>query len=473
MNVVSKFTIRAFIGPFLVTFAVVLFILLMQFIWKYVDDLVGKGLDWYIIVELVVYTSASLVPHALPLAVLLSSIMTFGKMGEEYELVAFKSAGISLFRLMRPLIVVNLCLGIGGFFFFNEVIPIANLKSGSLLWDIRNQKPSVMLREGIFYTGIEGYSIKIGGKTGEEKEILQDVMIYDHSDNRGNTKVIKAKLGKMEVNEKDNLMILYLYDGHSYEDLRPRDKEQKVRYPFMRTNFKEEIIRFDISKFQLKRTDEDLFKDNYRMKKIQALNSDIDSLSRNYDSTIAEFSRRISEGFHMDTIEYIKELPEGDFLALYNLKSKRLILNRALQAARNINSYVDSHLNEYQRKKEWIARHEIEVQKKYALTFLTFILFFVGAPLGAIIRKGGMGMPVVVAVLIFLFYHVSNTITEKLAIDLSLTPFYGMWIANMILFPAGLWLTYKSSTDSRLFDIDQYIEPIRRLISRLFRKKKK
>jgi lipopolysaccharide export system permease protein len=444
----------------------------MQFIWKYVDDLVGKGLDWYIIVELVVYTAASLVPHALPLAVLLSSIMTFGKMGEEYELVAFKSAGVSLFRLMRPLIIMTFLIGLGGFFFFNEVIPVANLKSGSLLWDIRNQKPSVMLREGIFYTGIEGFSIKIGGKSGEDGEILEDVMIYDHSDNRGNTKVIKARSGRMEVLEKENLMILYLFDGHSYEDLRPRNKKDRFRYPFMRTEFKEEIIRFDISRFQLRRTDEELFKDNYRMKRIQALSKDIDSLNINYDLTIEEFSRRVSAGMKMDTVNYTVDVPKGDFLSMYKESDQKLVINRALQAARNMNSYVDSHINEYQRKKEWIARHEIEIQKKFSLAFLTFLLFFVGAPLGAIIRKGGMGMPVVVAILIFLFYHVSNTITEKLARDLALTPFWGMWVANMVLFPAGIWLTYKSSTDSRLFDIDHYLEPLRRVFGHLFRKKK-
>ena len=174
----------------------------------------------------------------------------------------------------------------------------------------------------------------------------------------------------------------------------------------------------------------------------------------------------------MDTVNYTIEVPKGDFLGMYSVQSQKLMVNRALQAARNMNSYVDSHINEYKRKQEWIARHKVEIQKKYALAFLSFVLFFVGAPFGAIIRKGGMGMPLVVAILIFLFYHVSNTITEKLAQDLRLTPFWGMWVANTILFPLGLWLTYKSSTDSRLFDIDHYLEPIRRVFSPLFRKKK-
>ena len=479
MNILSRFTIRAFIGPFLITFAVVQFILLMQFVWKYVDDLVGKGLEWYLIVELLVYTSASLVPLSLPLAVLLSSIMTFGKMGENYELIALKSSGISFFRIMRPLLITMVVLAVGAFYFSNDIIPAANLKSGSLLWDITQKKPAFNLQPGTFYTGIEGFSIKVDNKSGENGEFLEGVMIYDHSENRGNTKVIRSEKGKMTVDEKDNLLIFELENGFSYEEMPVKNRKERNRHPFVRTAFEKQVIRFDMSNFSMERTDEGLFKSDFRMKNVGQLHRDIDSLSTRMDSLFSDIGTRLTRKYiaiidtlNRDSLDQFQKLHKTptELLSLYSKGDQRNILSLALTKTRSARSYVSSYRKEVSWKSEIIARHILEFHKKFTLSVAIIMLFLVGAPLGSIIRKGGMGMPVVVAVLIFLFYHIATSTSDKLGRDWSLDPNYAMWIPVAIFAPLGIYLTYKSTMDSRLFDIDAYLEPLRKIAAK---KKKK
>lgn len=468
MNVISKFTLRTFIGPFLITFVVILFLLLMQFVWKYVDDMVGKGLEWYVIAELLFYTSASLVPLALPLAVLLSAIMTYGKMGEQYELIAFKSSGISLMRIMRPLMVMNILLAIGAFFFANNVIPVANLKSGSLLWDITRKKPAFNLKEGVFYNGIEGYSIKVAEKYGENNNQLKDVLIYDHTESRGNTKVIRAKHGEMYVMEEENFLAFKLYDGYSYEELRPKDKTENQRQPHLKFQFSEQIILFDLSNFSMARTDEMLFKNDYRMMNIVQLDRNSDSLKLRLDTVLSTFNDRLVTKYtfvYPDSIAS-KRTAIYPLLSSFESGAQERIIRMATNLARNSKSYINSHVSEFRWKREYITRHIMEKHKKFTLPLACVILFFVGAPLGAIIRKGGMGMPVIVAVMIFIVYHVMNTMMEKLGREMSVSPFFAIWTSSLFFLPLGFWLTYKSTTDSTLFNIDVYLEPFRKLFTR-------
>ncbi|MCE2495663.1 MAG: LptF/LptG family permease [Flavobacteriales bacterium] len=491
MKVISKFTLKAFVSPFVISFLVILFILLMQFVWKYVDDLVGKGLEWYIIAELLVYTSASLVPLALPLAVLLASIMTFGRMGENYELVAFKSSGVSLFRIMRPLLVAMFFMSIGAFLFSNYVIPYSNLKSGALLWDITRSKPAFNLRTGVFYNGIEGYSIKVANKSGENGNLLEDVMIYDHTANRGNVKVISAESGKMIMNEDDNIMTLELYNGFSYEEMNPENRQKRKNYPLLRSHFSKEIIRFDLSNFKMKRTDEGLFKNNYKMLNLAQLTHSIDSLDGQLNTETSDFKERLNSRYDYQPParteegavsskhkleaqpEQIDSVPGQYLLENYELPEQQRIIQTATVSARNAKAYVYSYIGEFKNKNRWIVKHKLETHKKFTLSFAVLILFLVGAPLGSIIRKGGMGLPVVVAILIFLFYHIVSTTTEKLGRDFVLTPFGAMWLSSMILLPFGLWLTYKSTTDSALFNSERYWQPIERLFKKLFTRKKR
>lgn len=253
----------------LVTFFISLFVLLMQFLWKYIDDLVGKGLDPYIIIKLMVYVSVTLVPLALPLSLLLSSIMTFGNLAEHFELTACKSAGLSLQRIMRPLTITAVAICLTAFYFSNYVLPVANLKMNALLYDVRQQKPALLIKEGIFYNGIDGYSIRIGKKDSDGKTI-EDIMIYDHTENRGNTKMILAERGKMAMSDDERYLLLTLYKGSSYEE--QENRGAKITRPLLRTEFEEELVRFDLNSFKMTRTNEQLFKDNYQMLNLWQLN---------------------------------------------------------------------------------------------------------------------------------------------------------------------------------------------------------
>jgi len=490
LKVLSKFTIKAYVSPFVISFVVVLFILLMQFVWKYVDDLVGKGLEWYTILELLLYTSASLVPMALPLAVLLASIMTFGRMGENYELVAFKSSGVSLIRIMRPLFMGMVALAFGAFLFSNYVIPYSNLKSGALLWDITRSKPAFNLRAGIFYNGIEGYSIKVAEKGGDDGNLLKDVLIYDHSANKGNIKVISAAHGEMIIDEESNYMILELYNGFSFEEMEPENKQKRKNYPLLRSHFSKEIIRFDLSAFRMKRTDEGLFKNNYKMLNLEQLRYSIDSLQGRFDNDKSDFDSRLSARYKAEPVAkkeavstsqkrvlassppIIDTLAHSILMENYNRAEQLRILHAATTSARNSKAYVYSYIREFRNKEQWIIKHKLEEHKKFTLSFAVIILFLVGAPLGAIIRKGGMGLPVVIAIIIFLFYHILSTTTHKLGKDFVLTPFAAMWISSIVLTPFGLWLTYKSNRDSALFNFDRYWQPIEAFFTRLFKRKK-
>lgn len=483
MNLLARFTLRAFIGPFLITFSVVQFLLLMQFLWKYVDDLVGKGLEWYLVLELMMYTSASIVPLSLPLAVLLSAIMTFGKMGEQYELIGLKSTGISFFKIMLPLTVFMVMLSGGAFLFSNYIIPRANLKSGALLWDITQKKPSFNLEPGQFYKGIEGYSIRIGEKSGENGEKLKDVIIYDHSENRGNSKVIRAESGLMYADDTQQLLVFELLNGSSYEEVKTDDPADRHRHPFLRTSFDREIIRFDLTHFQMSRTDEGLFKNDFRMQNLRELDYNTDTLRKKYDAVVQRMSDRVRIKYAvfdqgMDSVA--KPTPkkvlaassldlESDlaqrihWIQRFSKSNQRRVLQTALNLARSAKSHIASHQKEVEWRALIIARHRIEWHKKITLSASVLMLFLVGAPLGGIIRKGGLGMPVVVAIVIFLAYHILTTMAEKLGRDYVLDPDWAMWLPLAVFYPLGMYLTYKSTADSSLFDAERYTIWIKKL----------
>ena len=438
----------------------------MQFLWKYIDDLVGKGLEWHIIGELMFYASASLVSLALPLSVLISSIMTMGSLGEHYELVALRSSGISVTRVMFPLIVFSIAISGLAFYFSNNLLPIANLKMGTLLYDIRHKKPTMDLRPGIFYKGIDNYAIRVGSK-GEDEESLYNLMIYDHTENRGNAKVIVADSGRMEF-EGDRYLLLSLYNGTNYEQQENRSRSEKT-YPHMRSSFKKEVIRFDMSEFGMRRSNEDIFKDNYKMQSLGQLTRNIDTLRLNLDERKMNFYDNLKRNFKALLVDSALQDSAGlrytEPLELFEPHEHARVVEAALNMARSTRSYTISAKDDVKARTVRINRYWIEVHRKFTLSIACLILFFIGGPLGAIIRKGGLGLPTVFSIIFFLIYYLLSITGEKFAKEGVWTVVEGMWLSSMVLLPVGLFLTWKATTDSKLFEWEWYLKPFKMLIA--------
>jgi lipopolysaccharide export system permease protein len=466
------FILKTYLGPLAMTFFIALFILVMQFLWKYVDDLVGKGLEWYLVFKLLFYASSTFVPLALPLAILLSSLMTFGNLGENYELVAMKAAGISLWKVMRPLVITSFLISVLAFYFSNNILPIAQLKFTSLLYDIKQKKLAFNIQEGIFYQGMEGYTIRISGKDSDGVGI-HDVMIYNHSKKLGNIDVTTAKSGKMESTPDGRFIIFTLYEGYNYLEKVDQRHYRKNR-PFERTKFKEEIRRFDLKSFELSRTDENLFKDNYMMLDIQQLNLAIDSLEYNFskkDSSFkAKFQRQYTFYKKIDTarhftLDSLHKL-DNDFLQNFDKKSQGKILNYAINNAKTIGNNLEFNKGMQKSDRKLIIKHNIVWHKKFTLSFACLVLFFIGAPLGAIIRKGGLGLPVVISVLFFIIFHITSITGEKYVREGILNPLNGMWISTAVLLPIGIFLTIKATSDSPLMDTDSWRKTFKKILGK-------
>ncbi|MDA9267329.1 LptF/LptG family permease [Salibacteraceae bacterium] len=473
MKKLHTLIVQSYLGPFVLTFFITLFIFVMQFLWKYIDELVGKGLEWYLVAELLFYASANLVPMALPLAILLASIMTFGSFGEHYELVAMKSSGMGLLRIMYPLLIVTIFTSIGAFLFTNYVWPKANLEFASLLYDIRHKKPAFDITEGVYYDGIDGYVIRVENKD-EDGKGLNDILIYDHTKKEGNIHVIRAEKGRMEMSEDQRYLVFTLENGSSYEEI------QEERNPHMKSEFNKEILRFDLSGFQMERSDKDIFKDNYQMLNLQQLDNAVDT----YDLKLIERDKEYGRLMLRKTLP--EDLDSAKLVGIANSDStktdaynnifkehKVALIETAISQLRSNKTFVSSRLSIRESTVKSINRHLIEWHRKFTLSFACVILFFIGAPLGAIIRKGGLGLPVVISVLFFLVYHITSITFEKLVKQGEIEPFRGMWMASLILLPVGLFLTFKASTDSSLFDMETYTKSVQRFLSALGLKKNK
>lgn len=442
--------------------------------------MVGKGLEWTVIVELLVYVSASLVPMALPLSILLSSIMTMGNLGENYELVAFKSAGISLKRVLRPLAVVVFLLSILAFVFSNYLLPIANLKSKSLLYDVKEQKPTMDIQPGIFSNSLDDYSIRVRDKKIiDDVEHLYDVLIYDHTSGQGNRVVIVAQEGIMTMSEDKKTMNLKLIDGYSYDE---SEENKKREFPHMRSKFGEQLIRFDLSQFALNRTDEDLFKSNYKMLNLRQLDNAIDTLSKLKTKHFESFKK----GFKRSSLLYKDDRKKREELKLIHRKAnvdsliqalpynkQKQVLITATNLSRNAKSRVSSVVEDIYNRTKYINYHKIYWHQKLTLSFACIVLFLIGAPLGAIIRKGGLGMPIVISVIFFLIFHILSITGEKMAKEGAMTVVQGMWMASMILLPVGLFFTYKATSDSSFFRLDSYLSGIKKFFKPAKSEKKK
>ncbi len=466
---------RSYLGPLVMTFFIALFILLMQFLWKYIDDLVGKGLEWYVIAKLLFYASSTFVPLALPLAILLSSLMTFGNLGEHYELVAMKAAGISLRKIMMPLIFLSIVISVIAFYFSNNVLPIANLKFKSLLYDVREQKLALDIKEGIFYNGLDGFVIRVGKKE-KEGNVVRDVMIYDHRDRKGNINVTVADSGKMELTKDGLNLLFYLYSGYNYSDMTKDQRSYRETNPFQRVKFREEIRKFNLMDFKMSRTNEDLFKNNYSMLNLHQLKSAEDSLVLQLRKVENEVPHRMLDNLYYnrtaDSAKRAEFKPKEeyttDLLKGYNKDEKINLLNLASDRARRSKQNLKNYDLDIDLRSKLIYKHQAEWHRKFTLSFACFVLFFIGAPLGAIIRKGGLGLPVVVSVLFFVLFHIISITGEKSVKSGVIDANIGMWIAPVVLLPLGIFLTFKATTDSPLLDSDAWVK----FFSKIFPKKK-
>ena len=400
----------------------------MQFLWKYIDDLIGKGLDILQVSELMIYSIARFVPLALPIAVLISSVMVLGKLGENYELAALQSSGISLISVMKPIFILIVLISISSFLFSNYVMPIANFKGGSLLYDIKKKKPAINIKEGIFYNDIDGFSIKIGSK---DDDVLNDILIYDHKENLGNKKVISAKSGKMKITDDEKYMELYLFDGNSYIEIENNNKKKKSIN--RKISFQKDLIRFDLSSFNMKNS-EMLYKGHYAMLNNKQLSYSIDSLNNKLIDKQNLIKIRVSENYKYDANSKVDSI-----ISLKDLNNKK-IYETAINKLRILKSVSKSNADDLNYKKTIIAKHKIEWHRKISLAFACIIMFLIGAPLGSIIRKGGFSVPLLVSILLFVVYYVISITGEKTAKDLSASPLEGMWISNFIFIPISMIL---------------------------------
>lgn len=460
----DKLIIKAFIGPFVATFFITVLVLVMQFFWLYIDDFVGKGLSVNIIMEFIWYQSASLVPLALPLAVLLSSLMTFGNLGESFELIAIKAAGISLLRFMRPLFIVTLFICGIAFLFSNYIIPVANLKSRTLLADIVYAKPSFDLREGVFYDKISGFAIKIGEKE-ENDSVIRNIIIYEQSSGMQDNFII-ASDGVMRVSENKRYMDFILKNGWRYEE---RPSQAGAGTEYIRMGFKEYKRQFDLSSFGLQqRTADSVNKNNARMLSMRQLNIAIDSIQKLNSRTAQKIRTDVfgSMAFskYMDsawttvpatTAKSFEQLIPDSIQAFVNQK-----VHNVLNSIRTSVEIVSSQYEEGQRN---LRLHQIEWHRKISLSVACLVLFLIGAPLGSIIRKGGLGSPLVFAIIFFMLFYFSSTTGEKFSKEGSVDPQLGMWLSTIFLVPIGLFLIYKAMHDSQLFNKEFYSRAGRRV----------
>lgn len=454
MRKVDRIVFFSFLLPLFFTFVITDFIFLMQFLWKYIDDLVGKGLEFKLVAKLIGLYSVTILPLALPLAILLSSTMILGGMGEHNELVAFKSSGISLIRIMASLIIFVFLISLGTFLFSNSILPSVHLKFYSLLYDIRKHKPALDIKEGLFYNGIENYTLRVMGKD-DSKNRINDITLYDHSSSKGNLNITMAEYGELIASPDGNYLILTLYNGKQYREIEPKTGTEKLHeMNFMSFDSYKKV--FDLTSFKLRRTDQALFKDHYHMLSSYQLKAQIDTLNKEkvnriasmveyrdsyYESTITSVDSTLDSSASIYTFEEFKKR-RGGILPYF-------VKNNSLVKLESIRSNSEATFRDNDLKNYMLVRHEMEWHRKITSSLICIILLFIGASMGAIVRKGGFGMPMLIAVLFFLLLHVLNITGEKLSKEMVLVPQFGMWLSVIVLTAIAIFVTYKAVNDSR------------------------
>lgn len=476
--------LRSFIGPFIATFFLTLFVLILQFFWLWIDDFVGKGIDVITMLRLVLYLSATLVPMALPLAILLSSIMTFGNLGETFELVAIKSAGIGLLRFMLPLLVTVVLLSGMAFMFNNYVIPVANLKMKTLHYDLVNKKPAFDLKEGVFYTTIPDYAIKVSKK--EKDSILHNVIIYESSTGPQDN-IVTAEKGIMRISADKRFLEFTLINGWRYEE---RGNRYSNNTDFIRLGFKEYKKVLDLSSLTLSHTSDSTYRDRYEMLSTRQLGRNIDSLEKNLTKfrerdrlelqSYLEFSKYLDTGWInvkappvKKGVAFIDQLPDSLKLPTEDktlTAVKPSVIDQSISFANSAKASIEGPSWDYEAKRKDLRLHLMVWHEKFTMSIAVLVLFLIGAPLGSIVRKGGIGTPVVFAVVFFVIFFLLNNFGKKFVKEDVLQPMAGMWLATAVLVPLGLFLIYKALHDSQLFNKEFYFRIFRAVRKMMARK---
>ncbi|APG59149.1 LptF/LptG family permease [Christiangramia salexigens] len=471
MKILDRYILTSFVKTFFSVFIILMFIFVLQTIWLYIGELAGKDLDVEVILKFLLYFSPKLVPLVLPLTILLTSIMTFGTFAENYEFAAMKSSGISLQRAMRSLTFFIVLVSLVAFFFANNVIPAAEFKSINLRKNIAQLKPAMAITEDIF-NDIGTFNIKVDEKSGENDQYLTDVIIHQKSNNGGNHTVIKAKAGELVGSTDSDVLSLILKEGNYYDEIQPNDYKKRERKPFTKSYFDEYVINIDLSDFNNVDLEEESYNSTHGMLKVSELSESIDSFSVSYNRKMGEFRETMYKRSGVTTLN-INYKPKDTsvifkdgILSNYNTYDAAQITNLALGTINSAKAHLGMKKQEFKGSIKQINKFEIALHEKYVLSIACLVLFFVGAPLGAIIRKGGIGLPIVVAILLFLTYHFIGIFAKNSAEDGSVSAFIATWLSTLIMLPLGIYLTYRATTDQGLFQFDNLIEPFKKLFKK-------
>jgi lipopolysaccharide export system permease protein len=484
VKILDKYLLKTFLITFTTVFVILFFIFILQTVWLFIAELAGKDLDITLIVKFLMFSMPRIIPLVLPLSILLASIMTFGNLAENYEFAAMKSSGISLQRAMRSLTVFILLMSVVAFFFANNVIPFAEYKFINFRKNIAQVKPAMAITEGQF-SDVGLYNIKVNKKSGENGNVLTGITIHKKSNiGDGSKTVIKAKDGILISSEESSILQLVLNDGNYYEDLVPKKYEDRNKLPFAKSAFKKYTINIDLSQLNKVDVDDENIANTNTMLTVNELKYTLDSLDKNFKNEIISFSENINlrTGIPQNNVNTVvvekpvkkvnKKLPDN-ILSLFTNEEKSEILKMASSNVTSTGYSIDATKVNLANKQKNINNHLLAFYDKFVIAFACIMMFFIGAPLGAIIRKGGLGLPIIFAVLIFISFHFINTFGKRIAQENGMSPFMGAWMSSFILTPLAILLTYRATNDIGLINMDVILSPIQKLFQKLFPSKKK
>lgn len=475
MKILDRYLLKTFLGTFATVFVILFFVFILQTVWLFIAELAGKDLDFLMVMKFLAFSMPRIVPLVLPLSILLASIMSFGNLSEHYEFAAMKSSGISLQRAMRSLTIAITVLSIVAFLFANNVIPYAEFKFINFRKNIAQSKPALAITEGQF-SDVGMYNIKVNKKSGENGNLLKGITIHQKSQNGDGSKtVIRATDGELISSEKTSILQLVLNDGNYYQDIVPKKYEDRSKLPFAKSSFKKYRINIDLSELSKVDTQDETVSNTNTMLNVSDLKYTLDSLNKNRDTEIISFSENNSSRLAVLANNNASVNPQQkplvkNLLSLYNNKQKSEILNAANSNTQSMLYSIDATRSELDNKKKNINGHILSLNEKFVIVYACFLMFFIGAPLGAIIRKGGLGLPIVFAVLIFISFHFINTFGKRISQEDGLSPFLGSWMSSLILTPLAILLTYRATNDIGLINIDVILAPIQKVFQKLFQK---
>ena len=457
LKIIDRYLIKEYLTRLISVFTICFLIFIVQTFWLFIDELAGKGLDFDTILKFLVYYSPKLIPLVLPLSVVMASLMTFGSLAENYEFAAMKSTGISLFRAMTALIILHITLGVGAFYFSNHVIPYGELKSYNLRKNLAKLKPAIAIREGVF-NDLGQMSIKVKRKYGSDNRLLEDVIIHEKTKDYTNRIVIKAVSGELKSKTTDANLQLVLYDGNRYEEIKEKGNRNKYRHPHAKVHFKEYIMNIDLSQFNNIDLTEEKYTTTYRMQKVAQLRTSIDSLEINFKTQKKIFSENLNKKHSLKKVrksmkgeEVLKDtLFQAnvlDFVSKKDIWRVRQTIQKSISTTKGIITSLENKKRNYFIYQKLINLHKIAFYDRFTLVFACVFLFLIGASIGAIIRKGGLGLPLVIAVVIFLSYHYIGIFGKNAAEDNSVSPEFASWISTLIIAPFGYYLTKRANSD--------------------------